>query len=51
MSVEVAQVWVRHGLRQFDAQLSTLRSYIEALGDELELTSVFGDERCDVVVE
>jgi predicted transcriptional regulator len=41
----VSQVRVSRLGRQSDAQLSTLRSYIRALGGELELTAVFGDER------
>lgn len=28
-----------------DAQLATLRNYIEALGGTIEVTAVFGDER------
>jgi transcriptional regulator with XRE-family HTH domain len=31
--------------------LSTLRSYIEALGGHLEITAVFGDERVPVAVD
>jgi DNA-binding Xre family transcriptional regulator len=31
--------------------LSTLRSYIEALGGRLEITAVFGDERVPVAVD
>lgn len=30
---------------QDDARLSTLRAYVEALGGELEVSAVFGDER------
>lgn len=30
---------------QNDARLSTLRAYVEALGGELEVNAVFGDER------
>ena len=33
-----------------DVYLSTLRSYVEALGGHLELTAVFGDERVAVAV-
>ena len=31
--------------------LSTLRSYIEALGGRLEITAVFGEERVPVAVD
>ena len=34
--------------RQHDVYLSTLRSYIEALGGELELTARFGDKRVPI---
>ena len=33
-----------------DIYLSTLRSYVEALGGHLEITAVFGDERLPVKV-
>ena len=33
-----------------DVYLSTLRSYVEALGGHLEVTAVFGDERVVVAV-
>ncbi len=47
----VSQVRVSRLGRQSDAQLSTLRSYVQALGGELELTAVFGDERVPLRVE
>jgi transcriptional regulator with XRE-family HTH domain len=31
--------------RRQDVRLSTLRSYVEALGGELEVTASFGDKR------
>lgn len=34
-----------------DAYLSTLRSYVEALGGHLEIAAVFGDERVPVELE
>jgi len=33
-----------------DVHLSTLRSYVEALGGHLEIAAVFGDERVGVAV-
>jgi len=33
-----------------DVYLSTLRSYVEALGGHLEIAAVFGDERVAVAV-
>jgi hypothetical protein len=33
-----------------DIYLSTLRSYVEALGGHLEIAAVFGDERLPVKV-
>ena len=33
-----------------DVYLSTLRSYVEALGGQLEIAAVFGDDRVVVVV-
>ena len=33
-----------------DAYLSTLRAYVEALGGQLEITAVFGDERVPVAI-
>jgi DNA-binding Xre family transcriptional regulator len=33
-----------------DVYLSTLRSYVEALGGHLEIAAVFGDERVSVAV-
>lgn len=47
----VSQVRVSRLGRQSDAQLSTLRSYVEALGGELELTAVFGEERVPLHLE
>lgn len=47
----VSQVRVSRLGRQSDAQLSTLRAYIEALGGELELTAVFGDERLELRID
>jgi len=32
-----------------DPHVSTLRAYIEALGGRVEITAVFGDERCLLV--
>ena len=47
----VSQVRVSRLGRQSDAQLSTLRSYVEALGGQLELTAVFGEERVPLHLE
>ncbi|HWE62415.1 MAG TPA: hypothetical protein VHB98_11945 [Chloroflexota bacterium] len=34
-----------------DLQLSTLRSYIEALGGTIEVMAVFGDERFPIAID
>jgi DNA-directed RNA polymerase specialized sigma subunit len=47
----VSQVRISRLGRQSDAQLSTLRAYIEALGGELELAAVFGEERVPLRIE
>lgn len=41
----VSQARISKLERQQDARLSTLRSYIEALGGELEVNAVFDDEK------
>jgi len=42
-SLEVNQAWVSKVERQTDMYVSTLRSYIEALGGELEIVARFRD--------
>ena len=39
----VNQAWISRVERQTDMYLSTLRSYVEALGGELEVSARFGD--------
>jgi DNA-binding XRE family transcriptional regulator len=34
-----------------DVQLSTLRSYVEALGGKVEITAVFGNERFPIAID
>lgn len=34
-----------------DVQLSTLRTYVEALGGKVEVTAVFGSERFPIAIE
>jgi DNA-binding XRE family transcriptional regulator len=41
----VSQANVSRIEREDDVYVSTLRRYVEALGGELEITAVFGDER------
>lgn len=47
----VAQPSVSRVEHTEDLQLSTLRSYIEALGGRVEITAVFGDERFPLALE
>lgn len=42
-SLSVNQAWISRFERQTDMYLSTLRSYVEGLGGELELNVRFGD--------
>jgi transcriptional regulator with XRE-family HTH domain len=43
--VERSQSQVSETERRQDVRLSTLRSYVEALGGELEVIATFGDKR------
>ena len=43
--IERSQSQVSETERRQDVRLSTLRSYVEALGGELELIATFGDKR------
>lgn len=46
----VSQAQVSRIERQGDLYLSTLASYIEAMGGDLELTAVFGDRRIELAI-
>lgn len=43
-NLDVNQAWVSKVERQTDMYVSTLRSYIEAMGGELEIVARFGDK-------
>jgi len=43
-NLDVNQAWVSKVERQTDMYVSTLRSYIEAMGGELEIIARFGDK-------
>ncbi len=42
--LNVNQAWISKVERQADMYLSTLRSYVEAIGGELEINARFGDQ-------